>query len=102
MDHLRPLKGRHWTGKWEPGDLLLWLLKLPDDAEDIDGNPISTRVSCGLNIPINLWPLEASRNSAKSNRKPAPNVFAWTTPIEAQEVRAAGPGEWSPGDGYED
>jgi hypothetical protein len=32
---------------------------------------------------------------------PIPNVFAWWTPIEAQEVRAAGPGEWSPGDGYD-
>jgi hypothetical protein len=77
IDHIRPLKGRHWSGKWEPGDSLLWLLKLPDDAEDIDGKPISTRVSLGLHVPLNLMPLSDEENLSKSNQAPQPGYMDW-------------------------
>jgi hypothetical protein len=77
VDHMHPLKGRQWRGKWEPGDSLLWLLKLPDDAEDIFGNPISTRVSIGLHIPINLMPLLDEENLSKSNRTPQAGYMDW-------------------------
>jgi hypothetical protein len=102
MDHLHPLKGEHWRGKWEPGDSLLWLLKLPDDAEDIDGNPISTRVSCGLNIPINLWPLEASTNSSKSNRPVGADLFNWWNDDQGTTEGPSAGREWHPSDAYED
>jgi hypothetical protein len=77
VDHIHPLKGRHWRGKWEPGDSLLWLLELPDGAEDIDGNPISTRVSIGLHIPLNLMPLPDEENLSKSNQAPQSGYFDW-------------------------
>ena len=77
VDHIHPLKGRHWKGTWEPGDSLLWLLELPDDAEDIFGNPISTRVSIGLHIPVNLMPLPDTENVSKGNQAPQPGYFDW-------------------------
>ena len=77
VDHIHPLKGRHWKGTWEPGDSLLWLLELPDDAEDIFGNPISTRVSIGLHIPVNLMPLPDTENVSKGNQAPPPGYFDW-------------------------
>jgi hypothetical protein len=102
IDHLHPLKGRHWRGKWQPGDSLLWLLKLPDDAEDIFGNPISTRVSCGLNIPINLWLLETSINSSKSNRPVDPGLFNWWNDDQGTTEGTTAGREWHPSDAYED
>jgi hypothetical protein len=55
----------------------LWLLKLPDDAEDIDGKPISTRVSIGLHVPLNLMPLSDEENLSKSNQAPQPGYMDW-------------------------
>jgi hypothetical protein len=77
VDHISPLKGRHWRGEWKPGDSLLWLLELPDGAEDIFGNPISTRVSIGLHIPLNLMPLPDEVNLSKHNRAPQPGYMDW-------------------------
>ena len=77
VDHIHPLKGRKWRGKWEPGDSLLWLLELPDDAEDIFGNPISTRVSNGVHVPINLMPLPDEENLSKHNRAAQPEYMDW-------------------------
>jgi hypothetical protein len=77
IDHISPLKGRHWRGKWELGDSLLWRLELPDGAEDIDGNPISTRVSNGLHVPLNLMPLPDEENLSKSNQAPQPGYMDW-------------------------
>jgi hypothetical protein len=77
IDHISPLKGRHWSGKWELGDSLLWLLELPDDAEDLFGNPISTRVSIGLHVPLNLMPLPDEENLSKGNQAPQPGYMDW-------------------------
>lgn len=101
VDHLHPLKGQHWRGKWEPGDSLLWLLELPDGAEDIDGKPISTRVSGGLNIPINLRPLETPINSSKRNRPVDPALFNWWNDDQGTTEGASAYNEWHPSDAYE-
>jgi hypothetical protein len=96
VDHLHPLRGPHWRGTLEPGDSLLYLIDLPDDAEDLDGNPISTREFNGLNVPINLWPLESAVNAGKRNKRPAPNLFDWWTPVEAQSREPAKSTDWWP------
>jgi hypothetical protein len=59
--------------------------------------PRGRALSCARNAAR-----RAAKLSRKSNKPVAPNVFDWWTPIEAQEVRAAGQGEWSPRDGYDD
>jgi hypothetical protein len=46
--------------------------------------PPKGKLASRLNVPWNVQYLPKARNTSKSNRRPAPNVFAWFTPIEAQ------------------
>jgi hypothetical protein len=94
VDHFHPLTGRWWTGKLEPTDDPRW-------ATEYDGEDGSTRISCGLNIPVNLQPLPEAINSSKSNKPPAPGVFDWWSHHDNEPPRAALPSEWSPSDGYD-
>jgi hypothetical protein len=64
VDHIHPLKGRKWRGKWEPGDSLLWLLELPDDAEDISPRrrePVQAQPRTIAGIHGLVWPLAGQR-----------------------------------------
>jgi 5-methylcytosine-specific restriction endonuclease McrA len=99
--HHRAHKG-HATPPWQPREELDAIWMACPEGHHVDHiHPLKGKLSSGLDVSWNLQYLPASINTSKSNKRPAPGVFDWWTPIEAQEVRAAGPGEWWPGQGYE-